>query len=599
MPPGPKDTNPRDYRRVVVNRVISRESNGLLPFSILTSAEQTKEKMTAVQIRLCHSLIEEHFGSTVAQVASALFQEGRTTVQNLAKLTRIPVKTIRESLLILLVRQMVSCAHADIEQSTLAASIGIKSLGRSLNSGGGYISPVMALDNCWYQLEFDMVLMIVRYPVFGKISKALFGQCGQQIAVNLFKYGILSKDMLISSIADSSVTEVLTNMLAQRFISTVDPSDFKSTIDQVITNEDEEEEKLDNVTRIATVKRKRVHVLDSECVQSTQKRRAVLLQKSKAIKAFDVASFDTDPEGNASVRSLNQKQLFRLNFSRYNLHLRSVEVIKYTRLFVNDNAASVMDIILKLSLDNDSDCLLLRTSKKISLSAVLHALKTGKVKLELPIYGSNIASTTNEQAGALNQYLDSLNGSQVGFLTKADGDFKVDFNSIVSHMRSNAIESYILDRFGERSMKLFRALSSSKILDEQGISKLTMVPQKEAREKLFQLFLNGFIEMQEVPRSQDRAPGRTIFCWRSSESVYENQLQKLYKSILNLRQRRFQEKGKIKILLEKMDRSDVVNDPSLLSNHERETFKRYESMLQRIVSYEIQLDNIIQVLKDF
>lgn len=59
--------------------------------------------------------------------------------------------------------------------------------------------------------------------------------------------------------------------------------------------------------------------------------------------------------------------------------------------------------------------------------------------------------------------------------------------------------------------------------------------QKDVRERMLRLFQLGIVEMQEVPRSADRAPARTIFLWKlmSTRTVCRALLYRAYKCLAN------------------------------------------------------------------
>jgi hypothetical protein len=57
--------------------------------------------------------------------------------------------------------------------------------------------------------------------------------------------------------------------------------------------------------------------------------------------------------------------------------------------------------------------------------------------------------------------------------------------------------------------------------------------QNSVREKLFGMFGDGMVALQEVPRSQDRAPSRNLYLWKVSADIRDVLLQHLYKTVVN------------------------------------------------------------------
>ena len=52
---------------------------------------------------------------------------------------------------------------------------------------------------------------------------------------------------------------------------------------------------------------------------------------------------------------------------------------------------------------------------------------------------------------------------------------------------------------------------------------------------MLRLFQLGIVQMQEVPRSADRAPARTIYLWKimAPRSIHRALLYRAYKTLLN------------------------------------------------------------------
>lgn len=61
---------------------------------------------------------------------------------------------------------------------------------------------------------------------------------------------------------------------------------------------------------------------------------------------------------------------------------------------------------------------------------------------------------------------------------------------------------------------------------------------QDAKELLYRLFRAGFVGMQEIPRTADHAPSRTLYTWRvDAAAAAEKLAADLYKAALNVRLR--------------------------------------------------------------
>lgn len=61
---------------------------------------------------------------------------------------------------------------------------------------------------------------------------------------------------------------------------------------------------------------------------------------------------------------------------------------------------------------------------------------------------------------------------------------------------------------------------------------------QDAKEMLYRLFRAGFVGMQEIPRTADHAPSRTLYTWRvDAAAAAEKLAADLYRAALNVRLR--------------------------------------------------------------
>ncbi|RKP04728.1 hypothetical protein THASP1DRAFT_33467 [Thamnocephalis sphaerospora] len=138
------------------------------------------------------------------------------------------------------------------------------------------------------------------------------------------------------------------------------------------------------------------------------------------------------------------------------------------------------------------------------------------------------------------------------------------------------------------------------------ISKLVMLPMKDAREVLQALAMHGFAELQarimlrshrprppwrhEVPKTADRAPSRTFFLWHvPTEKCFQILLKNTLTSLANVRQRARLEREKRAALLIKSTRLDVKENPELLSEAEHTMLRELKSVLRRLGQAEMRL----------
>jgi DNA-directed RNA polymerase III subunit RPC3 len=129
---------------------------------------------------------------------------------------------------------------------------------------------------------------------------------------------------------------------------------------------------------------------------------------------------------------------------------------------------------------------------------------------------------------------------------------------------------------------------------------MAMLPAKDTREKLALLCTHGICDIQEVPKSADRAPSRTIFLWFVSlDKCYQELLIDLYRSIANVRQRIRHELATRQRLLEKMERKDVSENQDLLSAGDKKAIEELNNKVERLEVSVGRLDEMVMVYRDF
>ena len=171
------------------------------------------------------------------------------------------------------------------------------------------------------------------------------------------------------------------------------------------------------------------------------------------------------------------------------------------------------------------------------------------------------------------QYLEAISKefswfSRVGDQTGA-GQYTIDHEKSLISLKLSILESFLLSRYGRASARIFRILWEKRNLEEKTISKMALSTAKETRERLYAMMQAGFVHIQEVPRTADHAPSRTIFLWTirtpHAFDAFEGMLEKC---LLNLYERIKAERARHTVLLVKAERSDVRSNPELLTSSE-------------------------------
>ena len=339
----------------------------------------------------------------------------------------------------------------------------------------------------------------------------------------------------------------------------------------------------------------------------------------------EMCQFSTDPTNPISVavsdgnkRKLDEEALFpsvkrtKTGTEEVFIRFKAKEII-YRYIFtekivenvsrrLNSSAGKVIETILSLSTDN------LMTSVTFNTFQLSQNLPKD---LSLPLESSSSGGGGLGSSSPLLQYLHLIcqNFDYLQAQTSLGANaFIFDIQKASRHLRLMLIESFIRSRFGLPSARIFRILLSKKMFEERQISKVAMITSKEVRERLYALLNVGLVQLQEVPKSADHAPSRTIFLWSVPEKA--NYLQpsksglfrvfssKLIVGLVNLRDLIVLERRKHSQLLEKVERSDVANNLELLSSTEQKQLTDLKKTLKVLTVKIDQVFNEFIIFKE-
>jgi DNA-directed RNA polymerase III subunit RPC3 len=177
----------------------------------------------------------------------------------------------------------------------------------------------------------------------------------------------------------------------------------------------------------------------------------------------------------------------------------------------------------------------------------------------------------------------------------------VDFRSLSSTLRHLTLTSTLTSRFGPTATRLANILVAKGKLDEKALSAHSLLNLQPLRPLLTDLQKAGLFQLQEVPRDGSRQPARTFFFWEwDAERARSKILEDCYGAMGRLVWRLGVEKGKVKTLVEKAERSDVVGrEEELLGKEEMKALRRWWGVEERIWGEAGRLDDMIAVLRDY
>ncbi|KAI5862264.1 RNA polymerase III subunit RPC82-domain-containing protein [Durotheca rogersii] len=205
----------------------------------------------------------------------------------------------------------------------------------------------------------------------------------------------------------------------------------------------------------------------------------------------------------------------------------------------------------------------------------------------------------------MRQHLLVLAESRQGFVrhcgSRDFGEWTVDFEPLIQYLKHTELDTLIENRFGRQGLRLTRILREKGKIDDKTLPTMALMKKPDVHVKMAEMEMAGFLDVQEVPRDNNRAASRTIFFWFFDlERTLQRTLDNTYKSMVRCLQRLDVERAKKKNVLAVAERKDVqgMEEEKLRGD----VYKEYVEFLElekRLVGQVGRLDDLVAVLRDY
>ncbi|PKS11968.1 hypothetical protein jhhlp_001264 [Lomentospora prolificans] len=223
----------------------------------------------------------------------------------------------------------------------------------------------------------------------------------------------------------------------------------------------------------------------------------------------------------------------------------------------------------------------------------------GHVKFE------NVQTTAEQRVELLRRHLFLLCESKHRFARycgiQGEGQWTVDFDLVMQALRQVEMDSIIEQTTGRRGLRLTRILRQFGRLDEKVIADKALMKKPSLQGKMVELQKAGFVDVQEVPRDNNRVANRTMFFWYFDADRMCKQLpDRLYKMMLRCLQVLEVERHKVKDILEFVHRTDVKGkEEEVMTPEYYNKYSKHLELERRLLGHAMRLDDIVAVLRDY
>lgn len=119
----------------------------------------------------------------------------------------------------------------------------------------------------------------------------------------------------------------------------------------------------------------------------------------------------------------------------------------------------------------------------------------------------------------IDQHLKILTQSSIPFLKKASSgsSYYVPYPELMLHLKRTVSDSIVSGSLGAPSARIIRCIRNNRLVSEKLISSTALLREKDARSLTSILVRHNLLQIQEVPKSADRAASKSVFLFRLSE----------------------------------------------------------------------------------
>ncbi|KAI1780277.1 RNA polymerase III subunit RPC82-domain-containing protein [Hypoxylon cercidicola] len=205
----------------------------------------------------------------------------------------------------------------------------------------------------------------------------------------------------------------------------------------------------------------------------------------------------------------------------------------------------------------------------------------------------------------MRQHLLILAESKQGFVRHCGGrdfgEWTVDFEPLMQHLQFVELDTIIENRFGRQGLRLTRILREKGKIDDKTLPSLALMKKSDVHVKMAEMEMGGFLDVQEVPRDNNRTAARTIFFWffdldRTLQRILDNTC----KSMVRCLERLDVERRKKKNVLMTAERKDVRGmEEEKLRGYAYNEYVQFLDLEKKLLGQVMRLDDIVAVFRDF
>jgi hypothetical protein len=202
--------------------------------------------------------------------------------------------------------------------------------------------------------------------------------------------------------------------------------------------------------------------------------------------------------------------------------------------------------------------------------------------------------------------LDVLVNDRSKYLNKIFGKkrakYCINFPGMLHSMKRLYIESVIVEKYGVRSLRIFRLISIKKNLEMQQVADLAMMTLKEARERLYTMLHDNMLHLQEISKTANHLPTSIFYFFSVRHDKLSTVICKdVYQAMYNILKRSAFEMEQVSALISVSNEENRLRatNPNavIMTEEERTKLKHAIELQERMLNSVHKLDLTLCALK--
>lgn len=205
----------------------------------------------------------------------------------------------------------------------------------------------------------------------------------------------------------------------------------------------------------------------------------------------------------------------------------------------------------------------------------------------------------------VNRHLEVIASSPLKLLSKTGnrggGEWFVPFDELRNIMKRLRYDEIIQNKFGPAALRVLRIIREKGMANDELLARMALLRADTISKICAQLHDFGALDLQEVPRSADRAPSKTIFMWfHASNRAYGLAHEYILKTLTRLVERIQAERQQHPVVLAKLQREDVkLNEDLYLTPQEKQEIAHLRSVEERLLVQTNRVQTLLRVFSEY